>query len=301
MEIKNWSYEEYPSFDEEVEGVLRIPSSGDEAGTYTFTNVPYAQIDGTTLHLQIITPASRNRNNSTQTYPCLVYVQGSAWFKQNLCAKIGMLCRFAERGYVVAIVEYRHSGIAPFPAMPLDTRNAIRFMKKNAEQYHVDPDRVYVGGDSSGGHSAMFSQILQDDQEDTNLYPGINADVKGIISYYGASSMMLSDGMPSTVNHHLPDSPEGIVMGGVNLREHPELCRYMSVECNVDENTPLPKVLMFHGSKDRTINPRVSVVIYQKLKSVGKDVRLYIIDGADHGGPEFFSEPVMKLLEDFIQ
>lgn len=300
MEIRNWSYEEYPSFDEPVEGVVHLPTTGDEAGTYTWTNVPYATVDGTTLHLQIIIPASRNRNNADLKYPCLVYVQGSAWFAQNLCAKIGMLARFAEKGYVVAIVEYRHSGIAPFPSMPLDTRNAIRFMKLHAAEYKVDQNRVYVGGDSSGGHAAMFSQIFTDDA-DTDLYHGVSADVRGIISFYGASSMMLDDGMPSTPNHHLPDSPEGKAMGSVNLREHPELCEYMSVECNVHADTPLPKVLMFHGSKDRTINPRVSVVIYQKLKSLGKDVQLYILDGADHGGPEFWDDQIITIIEAFMQ
>ena len=55
----------------------------------------------------------------------------------------------------------------------------------------------------------MFLQIIQDDEEETNLYLGIRADVRGILSFYGSSSVMLEDGMPSTVNHHLPDSPEG--------------------------------------------------------------------------------------------
>lgn len=32
---------------------------------------------------------------------------------------------------------------------------------------------------------------------------------KGIILFYGACSVMLDDGMPSTINHHLPESPEG--------------------------------------------------------------------------------------------
>ena len=98
MEIKEWTYEEYPSFEEPVEGVVHIPTTGDEKGTYTWTNVPYCTIDDTTLHLQIITPASRNTNTMDLRYPCLVYVQGSAWFKQNFCAKIGMLARFAEKG-----------------------------------------------------------------------------------------------------------------------------------------------------------------------------------------------------------
>ena len=39
---------------------------------------------------------------------------------------------------------------------------------------------------------------------------------------------------------------------------------------------------MFHGSKDRTINPRVSVVIYQKLKSVGANLDIIGDEGRDY-------------------
>lgn len=155
MEIKNWTYEEYPSFDEEIEGVTRIPTTGDEKGTYIYSNVEYANMDGVPLHLQIITPQTRNTIDSDTLHPCLVYVQGSAWLEQNINAKLGILSRLAEKGYVIAVVEYRHSGIAPFPAQALDTRNAIRFMKIHAAEYNVDMDKVFVGGDSSGGHTAM--------------------------------------------------------------------------------------------------------------------------------------------------
>ena len=90
-------------------------------------------------------------------------------------------------------------------------------------------------------------------------------------------------------------------MGGVNLREHPKLCRKMSVECNIDETTALPPVLMFHGTKDRTINPRVSVVVYNRLKQCGKDVSLYLLEGADHGGSEFWTEDIQKIIMEFIR
>ena len=38
------------------------------------------------------------------------------------------------------------------------------------------------------------------------------------------------------------------------------------MECNISENVSLPQVLMFHGTKDRIINPKVSVVVYEALK-----------------------------------
>lgn len=301
MEIKNWTYEEYPDFTEEVDGAIRIATTGEEMGTYIVSNVEYARIDGRTLHLQIMIPQSRNTKDSGRKYPCLVYVQGSAWMEQNINAKLGLLARLAEKGYVIAVVEYRHSGIAPFPAQAMDAGNAIRFMRLHAEEYCVNADQIFVGGDSSGGHTAMFSQILREDEADTNLYPGIKADVCGILSFYGALSVMLWDGMPSTVNHHLPDSPEGMEMGGADLREHPELCRKLSVECYLDENTKLPPVLMFHGTKDRTINPRVSVAVYERLRACRKEVQLYLVEGADHGGSEFWTEEILEIVDRFMQ
>lgn len=46
MEIKEWTYEEYPAFDDFVDGAVRIPTSGNEPGTYIFSNVEYVKIDG---------------------------------------------------------------------------------------------------------------------------------------------------------------------------------------------------------------------------------------------------------------
>ena len=57
---------------------------------------------------------------------------------------------------------------------------------------------------------------------------------------------------------------------------------------------------MFHGTKDRTINPRVSVLVYQKLKQYGKDVQLYLLEGADHGGSEFWTDEVQEIIIKFI-
>ena len=60
-------------------------------------------------------------------------------------------------------------------------------------------------------------------------------------------------------------------------------------------------ILMFHGTKDRTINPKVSVVVYEALKKYNKDVKLYLLEGADHGGSEFFSDNVLDIIEEFLQ
>ena len=51
-----------------------------------------------------------------EKYPLIVYVQGSAWHKQNVYQHVGQLNYLCKQGFVVAIVQYRESDLAPFPA-----------------------------------------------------------------------------------------------------------------------------------------------------------------------------------------
>ncbi len=307
MEVKSYTYEELPEFTDEVEGAGIIETTGDETGVNYFHDVEYANVDGTPLHLQILIPACRNdgfvpfAEKLPFARPCYVFIQGSGWMQQYVYANVPSLSKLAARGYVCAIVEYRHSGIASFPAQPKDARNAIRFLKKNAGRFGIDPDRMIVAGDSSGGHVAMWAGLIRDDDTADNLYPSVSAEVKGIVDYYGSTSVIAPDSNPQTVNHCLPDSPEGLVMGGKDLLANPDLARALSVECNIDESTVIAPSLIFHGTKDRVVNCTGSVVLYKRLKETGHDVSFYLVKGADHGGPEFWTDQILDIVENFMR
>lgn len=298
MEVKEWTYEELPEFTQEVEGAQVIATTGDEMGAVYIPNVEYAQVDGVKLHLQILIPSTRNQPE--MICPCVVFVQGSAWMPQDVYAQIPRVSRLAERGYVVAVVEYRHSGIAPFPAQIMDARNAIRFLRVNAQQYHIDPEQIIVSGDSSGGHTAMFAGMIHDDVEN-NLFPGVSAEVKGIVNYYGSTSVMAEDSNPTQLLHCQADSPEGMVMGHVDLRNNRELKRKLSVECNITEDSVIPPTIILHGTKDCIVNCEGSAILYRQMKKCGKDVKLYLIKGANHGGPEFWTREVLDIVDGFIR
>ena len=300
MEVKKWSYEEYPEFCEPVDGATWMETSGDEIGVYLHANVEYVRVQDVPLHLHILEPFTRN--DPERIYPCLVYVQGSAWAKQWMEKLLAQYANLAKLGYVIAVVEYRHSGIAPFPAVIQDTRNAVRFMKKYAAQYHADANCVFLGGCSSGGHAAMFAGLLKEgDPMDASQFEEIDTEVRGILNYYGAVSLLMEDGYPSTINHGLPDSAEGKMMGGVNLREDRRLRERGSVETYLTEEIDLAPVWIIHGTKDRIVNPEQSVRLYQKLRALGKDAELVLLKGADHGGAEFWTEEVCRAADTFMK
>ena len=77
-----------------------------------------------------------------------------------------------------------------------------------------------------------------------------SCDVKGIISLYGAVDLTLPDGFPSTENHQLPDSPEGMLVG-YNIREIQKKRFAPSARYYVHED--FAPVLLLHGSKDKTV------------------------------------------------
>ncbi len=307
MEVRAWEYDEFPPFEDEVEGATWLDTTGDEMGVRYIPNVEYECVDGLSRVLQVLVPSSRNAKApradrpATCTYPCVVYVQGSAWMPQDVYGNLPCIARLAERGYVVAVVQYRDSSVATFPAPVQDARNAVRFMRTHAAEYAVDPAHMVVMGDSSGGHTAVYAGIMHDDDTPANLFPGTSAEVSCIVNLYGSTDLTFDDSNPCTVNHNLPDSPEGMEMGGINLREDTAARKLLSVRCNIDENTQIAPVLNFHGTKDRTVNTRCSVLLHQRLVETGHDSTLYLLRGADHGGPEFWTPQVLDIVDAFIQ
>ena len=296
MELKAWTYEEIRDYTYDgADGV--IETTGDEISVQYVNDVVYAVMDETPLHLQILMPGTRN--HPEPVLPCIVYVQGSAWFKQNVYRDLPQLSKLAARGFVVAVVEYRHSGIAKHPAPVIDAKNAVRFMRMHAEEYRINPDQIVMAGNSSGGHCAMFTGIIHNDDSTDNIYPGVSAETKGIINYYGSTSFMAEDSNPVTSNHCKADSPEGLELGLGDMNE--EMIRTMSVECNITDDLDIPPVLILHGTKDRTVNTTCSTAVYESLKAHHKEASYYLIHGADHGGAEFFRDEVLDLVESFAR
>ncbi|MDQ0059085.1 alpha/beta hydrolase [Paenibacillus harenae] len=250
-----------------------------EGGTYyscTYRpDVVYANYGDVVRRLQIIVPG-----RSGYKFPLVVFVQGSAWRKQDLNAAIPNLCHIAAKGYVVASVEIRDTDIARFPAAIEDVKCAIRFMRKNAEEYGVDPNRVAVWGDSSGGHLSLMTGLTIGEY-DNGLYSEQSDEVSAVIDYYGVSDLLTLGKYNDILDHDAADSPEGLFIGG-KVKEHVELAKKASpLYQNLDKR--LPPFLIIHGDSDKIVHVNQSIEMYKALKNHGQQVLFYKVVGADHG------------------
>lgn len=256
-------------------------------------NVVYASKDNIDLTLQILVPRLLEVDTNAR-YPLIVYIQGSAWRKQNVYRNLIALGDFARRGYVVAIVEYRPSDIAVFPAQIEDTRDAIKFMIDNADKYNADTNNLFVWGDSSGGHTSLFTAIPLSD--DDNTIPNINA----IISYYPPTDLleMRNDPLGSTTGD--ADSPEGILIGRKNVYDFPEEAKRISPYYEISKVSNMPPIFLAHGTADSVVPFSQSKILADKLKEENRIYEFYAIKDADHGDWQFWTKDMFDLVENFI-
>ena len=258
--------------------------------------IVYAQRDGEELHIHYLSP----RNDRTDN-PLIVYVQGSAWFRQDLFIHLPEMVRMCQRGYCVALVQYRPSTVRPFPAQAEDVKSAIRFLRSQADQYRFDPARVALWGDSSGGHTALMVGFTGDDWPNAQGDAETSAQVKCIVDWYGPTVVTEMAYEPSCGDHVSPDCPEGWLIGHKSVHDYPELADQTIPQRYLRADKPTPPVLIMHGSRDMTVNFQQSVHVYEALRALGREVEFIKVMGADHGWRGFACKEALNEVDAFLK
>ena len=92
-------------------------------------------------------------NEGDGPFPTVIYVHGGGFEfgDANEVITMGLLGPTLEHGYALVPINYRLSGEATFPAAIEDVKAAIRFIRANAKEYQLNPDRIALWGSSAGG------------------------------------------------------------------------------------------------------------------------------------------------------
>jgi acetyl esterase/lipase len=220
--------------------------------------------------------------------PLILYIHGGGWMGGHTRQSAAfsnfpaVLAKLAREGFVVASLEYRLSGEAPFPAQLQDARAAIRFLKINATKYGLDPSRVGVWGGSAGGHLAALTALSCGA---TNLDPAPAAPgsecVQAAVTWYGVFDFgpMLARQTGAPGNAALNPAENAL------LRCTPATCtteavRAVSPTSYIDAKDP--PFLLIHGEKDAVVPVAQSRDAEAAMKAAGMTVGSLYIPGVDH-------------------
>ncbi len=97
-------------------------------------------------------------------FPGMLVVHGGAWRVGTRAQLAAVAARFAEHGYTAVAISYRLAPASQFPAQLYDTEAAVRWMRANAKEFRIDPDRIGGFGYSAGGHLVALVGALADAQ-----------------------------------------------------------------------------------------------------------------------------------------
>ena len=104
------------------------------------------------------------RPDGTGPFPVVMDLHGGAWNNGSLAGCKDRDEALAEAGFAAAAIDFRHAGDG-YPTSFIDINYAIRWLKAHAKDMNLDPDRLGISGQSSGGHLAMLAAMRpQDDR-----------------------------------------------------------------------------------------------------------------------------------------
>lgn len=142
----------------------RIASQTEPEGLVKILDIPYID-DGEKAHLlDIYYP-----EGTTEKLPVIIDIHGGGWMygykeiNKNFCLKL------AEKGFLVASINYRLAGDVLFDDQIRDIFASFKWLNENLKDYPADTDNIFLAGDSAGGHFSCVTTAVnlnKDMQED---------------------------------------------------------------------------------------------------------------------------------------
>lgn len=228
--------------------------------------------DGRMLYATIFRP----RKVSEKPWPAIVFIHGGGWRSGSHYNPFSAW--MAECGYLVASIDYRLSKEAPWPAQIQDCKLGIRWLRANAEKYHIDPDRIGTWGTSAGGQLAACVGVMQDVPELEGAgFEGVSSRVQAVGVFCGPSDFTSSDWKHL---QHISD------LFRVSLEENPGLWQSASPALAVRAGAPPFHIV--HGEADQAVPISQGERLRDALQKSGSRVEWIPVKNGAH---DFFVNP----------
>lgn len=240
----------------------------------------YRTVGGRELRLQLHVPAGPGG-----PWPTFVFFHGGGWIIGSLESVSLHLLPWMERGWATVNVQYRLAREARAPGAVWDARHAVRWVFDNAAEHGLDPERVVLGGFSSGGHLALMTAVggaLPADAGDTDVSTGEAGGrpevgppprPSAVVSWFGISDVaaLVEGSRPRPFARHWLGACADPVA----------LAHQLSPVDRIGPHTP--PVLSVHGDADPVVPFSQSLRLHEALDRHGIHNRLHVVKGGGHG------------------
>jgi acetyl esterase/lipase len=212
-------------------------------------------------------------------WPCILDIHGGGWKARQIESDKPMMERLAACGFVSALVTYRLSTEAKYPAALHDCKAALRCLRAHAKELKLDPERIGCMGGSAGGHlsglTAMTGGLAE--FEGVGPFQDQSSAVKACIVMAATQDMLAANSAKT--------NDGAVLFFGDNAHDKPEIYREASPITHV--RAGVPPTIFIEGEKDTLKIGRAEMM--EKLKALGIETSVHTLKNAPH--PFWMSEP----------
>jgi acetyl esterase len=235
------------------------------AAQYTVTpDIEYAAPAGESQKLDAHIP------DGPGPFPAVILVHGGGWTVGHKTVNFvqALFPVLDQTGMAWFTIDYRLAPKHPYPAARIDVEDAIRFIKKNAKKYKVNPTKIALMGESAGAHLVNLVGAKND------------LGVAAVVSFYGPIDMVQFaksrfENKPMTEN-----MKSFFLIDGYNDAAKPKL-RDASPDTYVNKKTP--PFLLIHGTRDEQVPYEQSTLHVALFRKKGIPVELITVPDGIHG------------------
>jgi acetyl esterase/lipase len=208
-------------------------------------------------------------------HPAVIYIHGGGWVQGSKERSALALLPYLANGFVGVNVRYRLAEVSLAPAAVEDTRCALRWVLRNAEEYGIDTTRIVVTGHSAGGHLSLTTGMLPASAGLDRQCHGLDeVRVAAVVNWFGITDVAdLIDG---------PNTKDYAVTWLGSRPDRNEVARRVSPLTYVRNGGP--PTITIHGEEDRVVPYTHATRLHAALDSAAVPNRLVTIPGGRHGG-----------------
>ncbi len=234
------------------------------------TDVVYGHKDGLALTMDIYRPTGEGNRKG------ILFMVSGGWFSRWAPPEqaLALFQPYLDEGYTMFAVRHGSSPRYSIPEAIADVRRAVRFVRSEAHEYSVDPDRLGVMGMSAGGHLALVLGTTGDDGDES---------ASGLESYPSRVSAVVALVPPTDLRVAVWESPDSLPA----YRNFPALNLAME---KAEQSSPLVHVteddapaLVIMGGKDELVPARHGKWIAEAFDREGVANKLMIFPESGHG------------------
>ena len=231
---------------------------------------------GRSLEADVFLPPLEEKNR-----PAVLFIHGGGWIEGDRSQLRGYGILLARLGFVCMCNSYRLSNESIWPAQIQDVNCAIRYLRANATDLGLDPDRIGVSGNSAGGHLSLMAAATNYDQifEGEGGNNEVSSEIKAVCAIYPPTTIRQLEMVNPLENAFL------MLMGKEAKKE------------DYDKASPLnyvtedyPPCMLIHGSTDSVVRLKDSTKFYEKLIEFNRPASLHIFSEEEHafdGEPDY--------------